>query len=103
MKKSRYQRICQQWRAAWVEDVDCATVDVPDLYWKCVLTCSTQTCANYGFFWRDDVPENPDGVYRILCGLCHEAIVDIDPLLEDDEEFRLNCHMPDGSIWTEEQ
>lgn len=106
MKKSEYLSEVQRWREHWVgvfsEGVP-GPEDNPELLWDCVLTCDNEDCSNYGFYWWDRVQENLDGVYRVMCGLCGAAVTDIDPLLEDDEDYRFNYRLPDGRVWNEEE
>lgn len=105
MKKSEYFEARQMWRDHWggvfAQGVP-GPGENPELLWDCVVTCGSEDCPNYGFFWRERVQENLDGVYRMMCGMCHSVITDMDPLLEDDPEYRFNCYFPDGTIWTEE-
>lgn len=106
MKKSQYLELSTQWRRKWtgVFSVGVPGPDEnPELLWDCVVTCDTESCDNYGMYWWEQVQENLDGMYRVVCGLCGQVVTDIDPMLEDDEEFRFNCRRSDGTMWAEEQ
>lgn len=105
MKKHEYLSLSQEWRERWTRVFDEGPPPLgsnPEFIWDCVITCSNAECVNFDRFWWESVQENLDGVYRVICGLCGKAVEDLDPLLEDDEDFRLNCRLPDGSLWTEE-
>lgn len=101
MNRETFVSSAAQWRDKWNSFFE--TNDTPPRGWELrhevVMTCSTETCTNYGRYWKDTVSEQLDGVFRVLCGLCQHPIEDMDPLLEDDETFRLNTRMPDGTSW----
>lgn len=62
-------------------------------------TCYTEGCPRQGLTGKIKVSESLDGVYKVLCGMCHSSVEDLDPMLEDDEDFRLDTRYPDGSSW----
>jgi hypothetical protein len=43
-------------------------------------TCRTPGCVNEGVTHRADVPVNADGVFRVVCGTCSQAVTDIVPV-----------------------
>jgi len=40
-------------------------------------TCSTQGCVNENVTHRIQAPVNSDGVFRVVCGTCSQAVTDI--------------------------
>lgn len=68
------------------------------LTWTVLSTCHTEGCRVEGVTFEGFIAEPLDGVYRMICGMCCNTIEDIDPMLEDDDEFRLNVRLPDGSF-----
>lgn len=92
-----------QWRSKWNEffEANPGAMDVEDFpkYWRCIVTCRTPGCPMENHSHIASVSEQLDGVYKVLCGRCNRPVEDIDPMLEDDEGFRLETSYPDGSSW----
>lgn len=63
-----------------------------------LVTCHTPGCPVEGMTTWANVSEPIDGVYRVICGRCQKTVTDIDPMLEDDEDFRLNVRLPNGNF-----
>lgn len=40
-------------------------------------TCHTPGCVNDGVTHRIAAPVNADGIFRVVCGTCSEAVTDI--------------------------
>ena len=64
-----------------------------------VKTCRTSGCPWDGVAERMVVDVPSDGVYKVFCAACRSAVEDLDPMLEDDEDYRLPTRYPDGSSW----
>jgi hypothetical protein len=45
-------------------------------------TCRTQGCVNENVTHRIQAPVNSDGVFRVVCGTCSQAVTDIVPVDE---------------------
>lgn len=93
MKKSEFLKRRQEWRDRWNAFFESeSSEDIPgnfELDWRCIVTCHAEGCPNGGRSYIARISEQLDGVYRVQCGMCGNAIDDLDPMLEDDEEFRL--------------
>lgn len=110
MKKHEFLKERQAWRDRWNEFFDSDPGgELPRGFnknWRCIVTCHAEGCPNGGMSYLALIGEQLDGVYRVQCGRCLNAIDDLDPMLEDDEDFRLETSLPDGTSWlvaTEEQ
>lgn len=53
-----------------MEEVELLTVLVD-------TTCRTPACANENVTHRIYAPVNSDGVFRVICGTCSQAVTDI--------------------------
>jgi hypothetical protein len=40
-------------------------------------TCRTSGCVNENVTHRIDAPVNSDGVFRVICGTCSQAVTDL--------------------------
>jgi hypothetical protein len=40
-------------------------------------TCRTSACVNENVTHRINAPVNADGVFRVICGTCSQAVTDI--------------------------
>lgn len=67
-----------------------------------VLTCRSEGCPlrDLSYWHRVEVPF--DGVYKVLCAPCNSAVEDLDPMFEDDADFRFPTRYADGSSWLKE-
>lgn len=46
-------------------------------------TCRTTGCVNENVTHRINAPVNADGVFRVICGTCSQAVTDIVEVDED--------------------
>lgn len=103
VNKATFLKEQQEWRDRWNRFFDENPEKMPprgyEKSWECITTCRTSGCPMENHSYLAKITEQLDGVYRVQCGRCGNAIEDLDPMLDDDEEFRLNCRMPDGSSW----
>ena len=103
MNKETFFEERQDWRNRWnrffEENPDDMPPDDFNKSWKCITTCRTLGCPMQDHSYLAQISEQLDGVYKVVCGRCNNPIEDLDPMLEDDEEFRLECRAPDGSSW----
>lgn len=103
MNKETFLLERREWRDFWNDFFDRDSGDdIPQGFnksWKCIVTCHATGCPNGGRSYFASIGEQLDGIYKVQCGMCLSAIDDLDPMLEDDEEFRLETRYPDGSSW----
>lgn len=104
MKKQEFLDEQESFRATWnsffaLPEEDRKGTDMEPQSVTVLKTCRTEGCA-----WKDlseeikvDIPG--DGVYKVLCVSCMSAVEDLDPMLEDDEDYRLPTKYSDGSSW----
>lgn len=91
MKRSEYEAAAEEWRAFLNAEAEKPKDEqaFPDdpAEWLSVMahaTCATPTCVNYGQTFHVELHENADGIYRVMCGQCGEAITPILDLEDDD-------------------
>jgi hypothetical protein len=53
-----------------MEDIDLGSVMMD-------TTCHTSGCVNENVTHRVQVPINPDGIFRVVCGTCSRAVTDL--------------------------
>lgn len=93
------QEFAQRWNEYFSTPESERDGDMDPLQIRVIKTCRTRGCAWEGLSeWvLLDVPG--DGVYKVFCAGCTSAVEDLDPVLEDDEEYRLPVRYADGSSW----
>lgn len=104
MMKSEYRALTEEFRTRMLAELEKPEEDqeLPGddkwLFIDTLATCRTPGCPVEGKTMRLELAEPIDGVYRVLCGRCHITVEDLDPMLEDDEDFRLNVRLPNGNF-----
>lgn len=64
-----------------------------------IACCKTPGCSWNEKYHKLEMTFPADGVFRAFCASCRSAIEYLDPMFEDDGEFRLPTRFPDGSPW----
>lgn len=106
MKKIEHQELASQWREEWNRffEENPEPTGLPEdwqMETNVLVTCTTDGCSQQNKTHRLTVGEQLDGLYRVWCAGCSSPIEDVDPMYEDDEEFRLPVRREDGTLWTE--
>jgi len=105
MKKEEFLSLSKAFRERMQVEIETLPEDEWGSDWMstdAIATCHTEGCSASEMHLRVSVAEPLDGVYKVLCGMCSRAIHDVDPMFEDDEDFRLPTRYPDGNSWVVE-
>jgi hypothetical protein len=102
MNKAEYESLSQAFRNKILAELQKSEEDrVPVDEWmqlEVIATCHTPGCPRDGLSHKLQISEPVDGVYRVLCAPCNRAIEDLDPMLEDAPDFRLNVRDENGEL-----
>jgi hypothetical protein len=102
VKKQEFDTRVSEWRRRYNEEFSKENPDIPEdweLHWDVLATCRTEGCPWQSKTHRLTISEQLDGVYKVLCASCNRPVEDLDPMLEDHPDFRLNTRLSDGSSW----
>lgn len=106
MKRKEFENRVSEYLDFWIPEFQKPEVERKPLedpmQVNVVLTCHTEGCPlqEMSYWHSADIPF--DGVFKVLCAPCGRPIEDIDPLFEDDPDFRFSTRYPDGESWLKE-